>query len=123
MASYYEHDYEAFGTEIMRAGFMLAMVRERAEQIAAAAIAIAPVGDPNSGWYTDGREPGEYKAGFEVSTGIGPGGGPASRAYGRVANTSDHAAAVEFGFGPVPRYRVLGRSLSAGGGDIRGGVA
>lgn len=122
MASFYEHDYEAFGAEIMRAGFMLAMVEERAQQVKAAAVAIAPVGDPNSGWYTGGREPGEYKASFEVSVGISPRGGPATRAYGRVTNTSDHAAAVEFGYGPVPRYRVLGRSLGAAGGDVRGGA-
>jgi hypothetical protein len=122
MPSYYKHNYAAFGAEVLRAGFMHAEMLARAERVKAAAEAIAPVGDPESGWYTGGREPGEYKASFRVSGGVTAYGGAGTRAFGRVTNVSDHAAAVEYGYGKTPKYRTLGKSMHAAGGDIKGGV-
>lgn len=119
MASSYVHNYAEFGKQVMRAGFMRAVVVERAELVKAVAEASAPVGDAASGWYDGGREPGEYKAAFSVSTGITSSYGPGSRVFARVSNDSDHALAVEYGYGPVPRYRTLGRALIAAGGDAR----
>lgn len=114
MASYYEHNYDAFGDQVLRAEFMQNVMRARAVAVMAEAMAIAPVGDPDNGWYDDGHEPGEYLDSFEVSSGVRAT-GSTSRAYGRVTNTSGHALAVEYGYGKVPRYRVLGKSLHVAG--------
>lgn len=122
MVSYYKHNYAAFGAEVLRAPFMLAEMISRAERMKAAAEAIAPVGDPTSGWYNHGNVPGEYKASFRVSGGITAYGGAGTRAFGRCANVSDHAAAVEYGYGSTPKYRTLGKSMHAAGGDIKGGI-
>lgn len=104
MASYYEHDYAAFGKECLQAGFMRSAMRARATAVMATAQSIAPV------------DTGEYVSSFEVSDGITAYGGPGLRAYGRVTNTSPYALALEFGHGRAPRYRVLGRALFAAGG-------
>lgn len=116
MAATYKHDYAAFGAAVLCAPFMVAEMAGRAEKVAAAARAIAPVGDPNSGWYSGAgtHSPGNYKASFEVSSGVRS--GRTRRAYGRVTNTAGYAAAVEFGYGRTPKYRVLGKSMHAAGG-------
>ena len=115
MPSRYENDYSGVG-EMLRSSFLRAAMRTRAEAIKAAAEAIAPVGDAESGWYTEGRTPGEYKSSFKVTSGIKTD-GATRRCYGRVRNTSGHALAVEYGFKNTPRYRTLGKSLHAAGGD------
>lgn len=106
MASWYEHNYAAFGKECLQADFMKAAMRARAAAVMSTAMSIAPV------------DTGEYVSSFELSDGITAYGGKGLRAYGRVTNTAGHAAAVEFGWGKVPRYRVLGKSLYAAGGDV-----
>jgi hypothetical protein len=88
---------------------MQAHMRERAEKIAAAAVAIAPVGP--------GEELAHYKDSFHVSSGVlyrftG------KRAYGRVENDSEHAAAIEFSNfrtrkKTIDAQHVLGRSIDA----------
>lgn len=101
--SYYEHYYDAFGRECLQAGYMRAAMHARATAVMSAAISMAPV------------DTGEYVDSFSTSDGIGPYGGRGLRAYGRVTNSAPHALYVEFGFGRVPRYRVLGRALGAVG--------
>lgn len=120
MAATYKHDYAAFGAAVLCAPFMVADMAARAEKVAAAARAISPVGnaDPSkSGWYSgaNAHAPGNYKGSFEVSSGVRATGRGKRRAYGRVTNTAGYAAAVEFGYGRVPKYRVLGKSLHAAG--------
>lgn len=109
MASFYEHDYEAFGEQVLRAPFMLSAMRSRATSVMAMAQSIAPVDD------------GDYLASFEMSDGLTTD-GTGTRVYARVANTAGHAAAVEYGFRRVPRYRVLGKSMHAAGGDVKGSM-
>lgn len=104
MASYYEHNYQAFGDQVLRAGFMQAVMRARAVAVQATAQATAPI------------DTGEYVESFEVDSGVRST-GSTRRAYGRVTNTAPHALAVEYGYGPVPRYRTLGKSLHVVGGD------
>lgn len=106
MATYYEHDHGAFGREVLCAGFMLANMGARASRVKAVAEAISPE-------YT-----GEYKGSFGTYVHVGHSGGPEQRAIGTVYNSSDHAHIVEFGGGPTPRYRILGRALGAAGGEI-----
>lgn len=108
MASWYEHNYRAFGDEVLRASFMRSAMRARATAIMSTAMSMAPV------------DTGEYEASFELSDGLTTSGGEGIRVYARVTNTAGHAAAVEYGFGRVPRYRVLGRSMYAAGGDVKG---
>lgn len=108
MASWYEHKYAAFGKECLQAEFMRNSMRARATAVAAYAMSISPV------------DTGDYVSSFEVDDGIGTVGGKGLRAYGRVTNTSGHAAAVEYGWGKVPKYRILGKSLHVAGGDVHG---
>lgn len=108
MASWYEHDYKAFGNEVLRAPWMTSAMRARATAVISTAMSMAPV------------DTGEYEASFELSDGLTSSGGDGIRVYARVTNTAAHAAAVEYGFGRVPRYRVLGRSMYAAGGDVKG---
>lgn len=104
--SHYEHNYGNFGREVLRAPWMQAVMRARATAVLAAAQQMAPV------------ETGEYRDSFELSDGIRVTGRRRTRrAYGRVTNTAPHALAVEFGWGPTPRYRVLGRALGVVPGD------
>ena len=102
--------YSGLGA-FLRGEELQAEMRGRAEKIAAAAEAIAPVGDAAKG----DKHPGEYKASFHVESGAGPS-LRGVRAYGRVTNTAPHAAAVEFGNAHSPAQHVLGRSLDAAGG-------
>lgn len=86
-------------------------MKRRADRVMEAAISISPAASKRK------RAEGErhYIDCFEVSTGTqNRGGGP--RAYARVTNTSDHAVAVEYGWGGTPKYRVLGKALNAAGG-------
>lgn len=106
MASYYTHNFPAFGKECLQAPWMRSVMRARAAAVMSTAQSISPV------------DTGEYVSSFELSDGITSFGGPGMRAFGRVTNTAPHALAVEFGFGRTPRYRVLGRSLYAAGGDV-----
>lgn len=107
MASYYEHNYAAFGAEVLRAPWMAASMNARATAILAMALSISPV------------DSGEYIDSFEITSGVSSFGGKGTRVYARLTNTSGHAAAVEFGLGRVPKYRVLGRSMHMGGGDVK----
>ena len=104
--SYYEHNYKAFGNEVLRAPWMKAQMHARAYAIMLTARRISPI------------ESGDYIESFEVTDGIRPAGKRQTRrAYGRVTNTAPHAMAVEFGFGRTPRYRVLGKAMSIIPGD------
>lgn len=108
MPSYYEHNYTAFGDQVLRAEFMENVMRARAVAVMATAQATAPIDE------------GEYVASFEVSTGIRPTGPKRTpRVFARVTNTAAHALAVEYGYGPVPRYRTLGKAMHAAGGDAK----
>lgn len=107
MPSKYEHYYDNFGREVLRAGFMFREMLGRAERVMQYAQGIAPV------------DTGEYKNSFVVSTGVTRYGGLGTRAFGRVTNTAPHAPAVEFGYGNVPRHRTLGKSLHVAGGDVK----
>lgn len=108
--SYYEHNYRAFGREVLQAEFMQRVMRSRAVAIQARAQQMAPV------------DTGEYAESFEVSDGVRATGARGTRrAYGRVTNTAPHAMAVEFGWGHTPRYRILGKAMATGGGTIRAG--
>lgn len=108
MASWYEHDYGAFGQEVLRASWMTSAMRSRAAAIMSTAQSMSPI------------DTGDYVSSFEISDGLTSSGGEGIRVYARVTNTAGHAAAVEYGFGRVPRYRVLGRSMYAAGGDVKG---
>lgn len=125
MATRYVHNYKAFGDEVLRAGWMVAEMRTRAEAVMAAAKAIAPVGDPRWGWYRDGGSnavrPGNYRDSFSVNSGVHAHGAGA-RAYGRVSNSASYAGIVEYGYGRVPKHRVLGRALSAANAPALAGV-
>lgn len=101
--SHYEHFYGAFGKECLQAGYMQAAMHARATAVMAVAVSTAPV------------DTGEYVDSFSTSSGVGSYGGRGLRAYGRVTNSAPHALYVEFGFGRVPRYRILGRALGAVG--------
>ena len=100
----WDWDYAGFG-ELLVGPEMEASMKDRAEKIAEAARAIAPVGDAAKG----DKHPGQYKASFEVESGVMESGG--RRAYGRVTNTAPHAAAVEFGNAHSPAQHVLGRAI------------
>lgn len=93
-------------------------LRERAERIAEAARSTAPVG-PTDGLTAD--QVAHYKDSFEVSSGVLYRGLGDSRAYARIENDSDHAAAVEFGNfrtrkQTIQAQHVLGRAIDAAKG-------
>lgn len=96
--------------ELLASPAMQAAMREKAEKIAAAARAVSPIGP-----LTD-QEKEHYVEGWSVSSGVRD--LPTRRAYARVTNDSDHAAAVEFGNGRTspktiePHY-VLTRAIDA----------
>lgn len=111
MASYYEHNFAAFGKECLMAGFMRRAMVARAEAVAATAEAMAPV------------ETGTYKSSFRVTSGITSAYAVGPRAYARVTNTAPHAFFVEYGSRRVKKYRILGKSLHAAGGDVHSGAS
>jgi hypothetical protein len=96
--SHYEHNYRAFGNEVLRSGFMREQMESRAHVIMLTARRFSPF------------ETGRYIESFEVTSGVTQT-GRTRRAYGRVTNTAPHAMAVEFGWRNTPRYRPLGRAI------------
>jgi hypothetical protein len=103
----YSHDYGAFDVAVLCAPWMVAEMKRRAELVAAAAVASAPVDE-------DGPHPGRYKGAFSVESGVRT--GKTTRAYGRVTNDAPEARFVEFGTRNNPRHRTLGKALDAAGG-------
>jgi hypothetical protein len=101
----YDASYEGIG-ELLRADFIQAEMRRRAEKVMALAEATAPDYTP----YGVG-----YKYEFEVTSGIKTSKAGTKRAYGRVTNHSDHAIWVEYGGQNTPAHRTLGRALRAAG--------
>lgn len=112
----YKHDHGAFGRECLRAGFMVRAMRAKAQNVKNAAEALAPVGDPDWSYYDEYESaiaPGHYRSSFVVSSGVRRDLGIGARAFGRVTNTASYAGLVEYGYGRVPKHRVLGRALDA----------
>lgn len=97
----FKKDYEGIG-EMLRAPYMVAAMRARGEKVEAQAVATAPDAPPIGVG---------YKEHFSVEAGVREGLKP--RAFARVRNDSDHALAVEFGWGNTPRHRTLGKALDA----------
>lgn len=100
--------YEGIG-EMLCADFMVADMHARAEKIAAEARATSPVGPAKDGNH--------YIDSFEVSSHVRE--GDSRRAEGVVTNTSQHAAAIEFGNHrtrkeTIGAHHVLGRAIDAG---------
>jgi Bacteriophage HK97-gp10, putative tail-component len=95
-------DYKG-GGEMLRTPEMQAEMRRRAEKVAAAAEAAAPV--------YPGPRGGQYKKSFSVSSGVRERG--SRRAFGRVTNDAPEAFYVEYGNRNTPRHRTLGRALDA----------
>jgi hypothetical protein len=94
-------DYKGFGA-LLCGPEMQGLMEGRADKVAAAARGISPT--------DDGVPDGHYRDKFEVESGVmetltG------RRAYGRVTNTSPHAAAVEWGNRRAPAQHVLGRAI------------
>jgi hypothetical protein len=88
----YKPNHSGLG-ELLRGAELQAEMRRRADRIKEAAEASAPVGpasDPHRG---------QYKASFEVDSGVMRDVQGNRRAYGRVTNTTDYAVAVEYGSG------------------------
>lgn len=109
--STYKPDYGGIG-EMLKSPEMQAHMRDRAEKIAAAAEANSPVGPPGD------PHIGNYASSWEVSSGVRH--GTTSRAYGRVLNSADYAAKIEYGDKDGRGHRegqhVLGRSIDAARG-------
>jgi len=95
----YTHDYDGFGAFLRGPGMQGAM-RQVAGQIERRAKALA---EPH-------RKTGEYLDSFEIEVGLTADG---ERAQAVVRNTSDHAAAVEFGTQHQEAQRILGRAADA----------
>jgi HK97 gp10 family phage protein len=93
--------YRGIG-QMIRAPWMQAEMRRRAEKVKATAEATAPV------------ETGDYKNSFTLSSGA-RGGIRRDRAYGRVTNTSGHAVFVEYGTSAQPARHTLRNALRAAG--------
>lgn len=96
---------ELLASERMQAG-----MRALAEKGAEAARATSPIGP-----MTD-EEKEHYVESWSVSSGVRD--LPTRRAYGRISNSSDHAAAVEFGNGrtspkTIEPHHVLTRAIDA----------
>lgn len=114
-ASVFTPSYQGLGDNVLRAGFMVAEMRSRAEKVMAFAIATAPVYEG-----PDDEHRGRYKASFSVSS-TNHGGWKGNRAAGIVTNSAPEAPAVEFGIRPSGHERgqgahaTLRRALSAAG--------
>jgi hypothetical protein len=106
----YRANYQGTG-ELMNGPEMQAMLRQVAEKGKAYAESISPVGQAPYD-----KHPGEYKESFEV-TAQAHGGFHGDRAEAQIVNTSNHAAAVEWGNSAYPPwahgYHVLARTASA----------
>lgn len=97
----FKASYRGIG-QLLRAPFIEAEMRRRAEKVKAVAEATAPDAPP----YGVG-----YKASFVIESGVRK--RRTTRAYARVINTSPHAIYVEFGGNGTPKHRTLGRALEA----------
>ena len=84
--------------ELLVSPEMVAAMRAKADKIKAAAEVTSPVGP-----LTD-AERAHYRDSWSVDAGVR--GEPSRRAYARVENSSDHAAAVEFGNGRTRRKTI-----------------
>jgi hypothetical protein len=96
--------------QLLKSRMIQADMLYRAEQIEAAAVALAPVGGASD------PHPGHYKGSFEVTT-TTRGGRRRDRATATVRNTAYYARWVEYGTERVPAHHVLLRAAQAGGGD------
>lgn len=108
MAGAFDPSYAGLG-ELLVSPEMQAAMRQKAQQAADYAEALSPVGpvgDPHRGL---------YKSSWEVDSGVRS--APSRRAYGRVTNTTDYAASVEFGNGRMDGQYVLTRAIDAMKGD------
>ncbi|MGW0312013.1 HK97 gp10 family phage protein [Streptomyces flavidovirens] len=94
--------------KLLRSRMIQADMLHRAEQIEAAAQAIAPVGGPGD------PHRGRYKASFYVTT-TARGGRRRDRATATVGNSAYYARWVEYGTERVPAHHVLLRAARAGG--------
>lgn len=102
--SVYRHNYKAFGTEVLNADFMVALMLEHAGRIQVAFVATAPDATP-------------YGVGFKYSTEVSAGkhgGLHKDRAYGAVTSTDPDAVYIEFGTAHSPAHRTLTRAMEAG---------
>jgi len=96
-------DYRGFG-ELLCGPEMEALMGKKITRAEEAAKAIAPIGD--------GVPDGHYAESFETETGVTET-LSGRRAYGRLTNTSPHAAAVEFGNRRAPAQHVLLRAIDS----------
>jgi hypothetical protein len=94
-------DYDGIG-DMLRAPFMVAEMRRRAEAGLQVAVAVAP------------RATGEYVASLGVRSGITQG-RRTRRAFGRLESTDDKALNLEYGTENTPAFRTLGKALDAMG--------
>ena len=104
MGATFDASFPGIG-EMLNADFMVADMLHRAEQVKAAAEAIAPF-DPHS------KDGSHYKDSFSA-TAAAHGGAKKDRAAGTVTNTDDAAFYIEYGNVHVTKHRVLGKSLDA----------
>jgi hypothetical protein len=75
--------------ELLTSPEMQAAMLAKVEKAKNYAEALSPVGPP------DDPHRGQYRASWEVESGVRE--QPSRRAYGRLTNTADYAASVEFG--------------------------
>lgn len=94
--------------QLLRSPMIQADMLYRAEQIEAAAQALAPVGGPGD------PHSGTYKGSFVVTT-TKRGGRRKDRATATVTNTAYYARWVEYGTERVPAHHVMLRAAEAGG--------
>jgi len=97
----YRPDHGGLG-ELLVSPDMESAMRQLAAKVLARAISTAPDATP----YGTG-----YVSSFELDSGVRAGSTP--RAFGRVKNTSGHAAFVEYGGRNTPKHRTLGKALDA----------
>lgn len=106
----YQKSYSGLG-ELMNSPEMAEVMRQVAEKGKAYAEGIAPVGIP-----PEDEHPGNYRDSFEVNV-QSHGGLRGDRAAAQIINTSDYAAALEWGNGSFPPYshgyHVLARTAQA----------
>ena len=107
MAAKFKASHKGIG-ELLRSRMIEADMLHRAEKIAAAAEAIAPV--------YRGAGHVHYKDSFRV-TSTSRGGRRRDRAVAYVTNTSPHARFVEYGTERVQAHHVMLRAAQAGAGE------
>lgn len=110
MGSKITFSYQGIGDEILRAGWMVAEMEARAQEVMAYAVATAPV---YSGPYPDYHR-GRYRNSFSVSS-TAHGGYKGDRAAGIVTNNAPEALVVEFGNRNQRPHGTLRNALNAAG--------